>query len=87
MSETFKVRVNQLPVIEVPADGSQSLLEALEAAGIETRYHCRTGFCGACRSKLHEGEVEYVNDPLAYIRPGEVLPCICIAKSDLILDH
>lgn len=87
MSATYKVRMNQLPVVEIAAGDSVSLLQALEAAGFELSYHCRTGFCGACRSTLKSGVITYLNEPLAYVRPGEILPCICIAKSDLVLDH
>lgn len=87
MNQRFKVQVNQLPVVEVDTGTSTTLLESLEAAGIETRYHCRSGFCGACRSVLHQGQVEYVNEPLAYIRSGEILPCVCVPQSDLVLDH
>ncbi|HLV48082.1 MAG TPA: class I ribonucleotide reductase maintenance protein YfaE [Aliidiomarina sp.] len=87
MSSTYKVQVNKLPVVEIATGEPKTLLQALESAGLELSYHCRTGFCGACRSTLKSGEVEYLNEPLAYIRPGEILPCICVAKSDLTIDH
>lgn len=61
----------------------QTLLENLEAHKIEVHFHCREGFCGACRTKLIEGQVEYITDPLAYIDDDEILPCCCKAKSDL----
>ncbi|WP_113905778.1 class I ribonucleotide reductase maintenance protein YfaE [Aliidiomarina celeris] len=87
MSQRFKLQINQLPVVEIDAGSSLTLLEHLEQSGIEARYHCRSGFCGACRSVLHAGNVEYINEPLAYIRPGEILPCVCRVKSDLSLEH
>ncbi|WP_417681520.1 class I ribonucleotide reductase maintenance protein YfaE [Pseudidiomarina aquimaris] len=86
MSKTFKVRVNGQHELTVdPSAGS--LLEAMEAAGIETRFHCRDGFCGACRTKVNSGDIDYFNDPLPIVRPGECLACCCIPASDLDIDH
>ncbi|RTE87304.1 MULTISPECIES: class I ribonucleotide reductase maintenance protein YfaE [Gammaproteobacteria] len=87
MNSKLKVKVNKSQVIEVDPGQPQTLLEALEQAGVETRYHCRSGFCGACRTTLISGEVEYINDPLAYMRPQEILPCACKAKTDLEIEH
>ena len=42
-----------------------SILETVEHNGIEIHSQCRDGFCGACRTRLLEGEVEYTSDPLA----------------------
>ncbi|GAB3016243.1 class I ribonucleotide reductase maintenance protein YfaE [Bowmanella dokdonensis] len=61
----------------------KTLLESLEAQQVDVHYHCREGFCGACRTKLLEGEVEYVTDPLAFIDDDEILPCCCVPVSDL----
>ena len=43
--------------VEVQAD--QSLLEALEAAGLNPPSACREGLCGACLCHVVEGEVEH----------------------------
>ncbi|RUO36572.1 class I ribonucleotide reductase maintenance protein YfaE [Aliidiomarina sanyensis] len=83
----FRIVINQQITTEVEADAPASLLETMEATGLETRYHCRNGFCGACRTKLISGTVEYLADPLAYVRPGDILPCVCRATSDLELEH
>ncbi len=62
----------------------KTTLEFLEANDIEIHYHCRDGFCGACRVTLEKGEISYINgEPLAYIRPGEILPCCCIPTTDI----
>jgi ferredoxin-NADP reductase len=46
-SEPFKVRIPRLArEVEVPLN--QTMLEALEAAGIEMIYDCRRGECGLC---------------------------------------
>lgn len=65
----------------------KSILESLEDCGIETLYHCREGFCGACRCKLKQGDVQYRVDPLAYIRKGEFLPCISFPTTDIELEQ
>ena len=83
----YKVNINQVIDIEVEANAPASLLESIESSGVEARFHCRNGFCGACRTKLLNGTVRYTTDPLAYIRPGDILPCVCQATSDLELEH
>ena len=52
-----------------------TLLEFLETHNIAVQYQCREGYCGACRCKLNSGEIEYQQEPLAFIRPGEILLC------------
>ena len=67
-------------------NNEQTLLECLESANIEVHYHCRDGFCGACRVTLVEGEIYYPNgEPLAFIGDGEILTCCSIPKSDIKL--
>nr|WP_231907415.1 class I ribonucleotide reductase maintenance protein YfaE [Colwellia sp. PAMC 20917] len=64
----------------------KSLLDCLEKANVEVHYHCRDGFCGACRVTLVEGEISYPQgEPLAFIGDGEVLSCCCVPKSDIKL--
>jgi ferredoxin len=64
----------------------KNLLECLENANVEVHYHCRDGFCGACRVTLVEGEIYYPNgEPLAFIGDGEILTCCCIPKSNIKL--
>jgi ferredoxin len=67
-------------------ENDKNLLECLEEANVEVHYHCRDGFCGACRVTLVEGEIYYPNgEPLAFIGDGEILTCCCIPKSDIKL--
>lgn len=63
--------------------GNGSLLDNIEQHKIEVHYHCREGFCGACRTKLVSGDVEYTTDPLAYFDDDEILPCCCVPVSDI----
>ena len=65
---------------------NNSLLETIEQQQIEIQYHCREGYCGACRSKLICGKVEYTTDPLAFIDDDEILPCCCIPISDIEIE-
>lgn len=76
--------IDQPDAIAHQADST--LLESLEKAGLDVHFHCRQGFCGACRTKLHQGEVQYVADPLAYIDDGEILPCCCQPLTDVTLE-
>lgn len=55
----------------------ETLLEGLERTGHEVEYQCRSGYCGSCRMKIVSGRVEYDNFPLAFVAPGEILPCCC----------
>lgn len=79
-------KVFHIDVVDVgslQASGEETLLTSLEAAGLSVHYHCREGFCGACRTKIKEGEVEYTTDPLAFIDDDEILPCCCVPRSAL----
>ena len=64
---------------------ASSILETLEQAKGEVPYQCREGFCGACRAKLLSGSTEYINEPLAFVRDGEVLLCCSKPCSDITI--
>ena len=68
-------------------DGSRrTLLDALEQQKLDVNFHCREGYCGACRCKLLQGEVRYLNEPLAFVRQGEFLPCCSIPLTDIDIE-
>ena len=82
----------QIPVIHV--DGKaipcpahyHNILDCLEEAGVEVHYHCRDGFCGACRVTLCQGETVYPQgEPLAFVGEGEVLTCCSLPLTDIDL--
>ncbi|MEH6578260.1 MAG: 2Fe-2S iron-sulfur cluster-binding protein [Amphritea sp.] len=52
-----------------------SLLDAMEAQEIPAPYNCRGGYCGCCRVRLIEGEVEEVQDALFDTVGDEILTC------------
>ena len=62
----------------------KTLLNCLESQDVEVHYHCRDGFCGACRIKLNKGEICYPQgEPLAFVGEGEILACCCYPTSDI----
>ena len=64
---------------------AKNLLESLEAQGVQVQYQCREGYCGSCRTDLIEGEVAYLEEPMAWLNDGEILPCCCVPKSPVKL--
>ena len=66
---------------------NESILVALERAGIEAPARCRSGECGFCRSKLLEGEVFIPQNTdgrrLADIKFGYIHPCSTYPMSDI----
>ena len=68
-------------------DGTaDTLLEFAENEGLEPEFSCRSGICNSCRCGLLEGEVEYVETPLAMPGPGDVLICCARPKGRVVLD-
>ena len=83
---TVKMRDRELTV---PCAAGESILVAMERAGLEPPSRCRSGECGWCRSRLAAGTV-YVpartehrrKADLAY---GYIHPCCSFPTSDLTL--
>lgn len=67
-------------------DEHPSLLVALESHKIAVEYQCREGYCGSCRCRLIAGEVTWLSEPLAFIQPGEILPCCCRPQGDIEIE-
>lgn len=60
------------------------LLKILLTNDIKTEYQCKKGYCGICRIFLKKGKISYQNFiPLAFLRPGEILPCCCIIDTNI----
>ncbi len=76
--------------VRVPPD--QSLLEAIEAAGVDAPYLCRGGVCGECRTKVLEVDGVLVhNDHFLSSEEKEsgraIMPCVSRAQcTKLVLD-
>lgn len=54
---SFSVRLRRTETTLSVAPG-ETILEAALAQGVAYPHGCRSGNCGACKSRLHEGEVE-----------------------------
>lgn len=58
VGKTYKIRVIMgQEVKEIPAIATESVLVALERAGMAPPSRCRSGLCGFCRSQLVKGNV------------------------------
>lgn len=79
------VRLQGQPVL-LFTQQHNSLLQALEAKKVRIFSECRSGFCGACKTKVLSGSVTYLTEPLAKLKDDECLPCCCIPSEDLELD-
>ncbi len=82
--ETYLISIKSRQDINYTA--GDTLLECLEAEKIDVQFHCREGFCGACRTKLLAGNIEYKIAPLAYIDDNEFLPCCSVPTSDIEIE-
>ncbi|MFE3069834.1 PDR/VanB family oxidoreductase [Streptomyces sp. NPDC059247] len=73
-------------VLEVAAD--QSLLSAVHAELPGLMYSCRQGFCGTCRQRVLEGEIDHRDDLLTDAeRADQMLICVSrCAGRRLVLD-
>ena len=74
----------------VTVGAATTVLHALEAAGIELPSSCRNGTCRTCLCRLRAGMVVYkVEWPGLSVderRDGDILPCVALARDDLVLD-
>ena len=75
---------------EVPCKADESLLWALEKAGIKAPAHCRSGECGWCHSRLVKGQVyipaEADGRRLGDIKFNWIHPCVSFPLSDIELE-
>lgn len=72
--------------LTVPADSS--VLAAVRAELPNTLYSCEQGFCGTCRQRVLEGEVDHRDELLTDAESGgSMLICVSRARSErLVLD-
>lgn len=85
LDDNFIINVENKAFNYHPDD--KTLLNCLEKHDVEVHYHCRDGFCGACRVTLTKGQVNYPQgEPLAYIADNEILPCCCVPNSNISLE-
>ena len=74
----------------ISADRDETVLVALERAGLNPPSRCRTGSCGWCRGSLLEGKIRYDKEPgglrSADRNAGYFHPCAAKPESNLIVD-
>jgi ferredoxin len=76
--------------VHVPPD--QSLLESIEAQGVEVPYLCRGGVCGFCQTRVLELDGELIhNDHFLSdadkAKRNTIMPCVSRARcKSLVLD-
>jgi len=76
--------------IDIAVAGDQTMLEAIEAAGVDTPSLCRGGACGVCMLPVSEGTPEHRDHYLSEAERGAgclVMPCVSRSRSaTLVLD-
>jgi ferredoxin len=74
----------------VVVGAATTVLHALAAAGIELPTSCRNGTCRTCLCRLRAGKVAYTVEwpglSADERRDGDILPCVALARDDLVLD-
>ncbi|MBR1747429.1 MAG: iron-sulfur cluster-binding domain-containing protein [Clostridia bacterium] len=86
-SLTVKIRGEETTI---KCSANETILNALEHAGVNAPARCRSGICGYCHSRLVSGEV-YVPKSvdgrrMADLDYGYIHPCCTFPISDLVID-
>ncbi|MBR2523743.1 MAG: 2Fe-2S iron-sulfur cluster binding domain-containing protein [Clostridiales bacterium] len=72
--------------VTIPANGDESILVALERAGIAAKSSCRSGECGLCRTRLKSGSIfvppAAEHRRAADIKDGFIHPCCTFPDGD-----
>ena len=75
-------------ILHVPAD--QTVLQALQHAGVAVRHECGAGTCGTCAVKVLEGVPDHRDTVLTPAEKDQAgLMCVCISRAKtnrLVLD-
>jgi len=78
--EAFTVTVaSSGTTIAVAAD--ETLLSALQRAGVAAPYSCQQGFCGTCRTKVLDGPVQHRDTLLTEPERADGLMLICVSRA------
>jgi len=60
------------------SEGDGTLLDFAETHGFTPEFGCRSGQCGACKTRLLSGKVSYQTEISAIIEEDEVLLCCAV---------
>lgn len=84
-----KVKKDGKVLSNITCSADETILVALERAGIEALSHCRVGSCGFCRARLTKGNVFIPGNTdtrkLADTKHGIIHPCVSYPTSDITL--
>jgi ferredoxin len=74
-----------------PAGPAETLLQAMERAGIAVPNSCRNGTCRTCLCRLEAGSVRYLVEwpglSIDEKRAGWILPCVAVAQEDVVVEQ
>lgn len=85
---SFTIKLSRSQQI-IAVSESQSMLEAMEAAGIKAEFDCRVGQCGMCAVKVVSGNVAHRDSVLSEADKAQGLMCACVSRAiseTLVLD-
>ncbi|WP_353229611.1 PDR/VanB family oxidoreductase [Novosphingobium sp.] len=74
--------------IDIAVAGDQTMLEAIEAAGVDANSLCRGGACGVCLVPVREGTPEHRDHFLSEAERAAgdcVMPCVSRSRSALLV--
>lgn len=91
VGKTFELTIKQGPAeYKIKADSTESILVAVERAGIKAPSRCRSGECGWCRSRVISGNYfapkENEGRRWADIEYGYIHPCSSFPVSDMVIE-
>lgn len=66
---------------EIPVGADETLLAALQRAGIDPPYSCRQGFCGTCRISVLNGVVQHRDTLLTTPERDSGVMLICVSRA------
>lgn len=85
----FRINIQQgIDVFSINANSKESILVALERAGLYLDNGCRSGSCGFCRFRLIDGDVKVIDDEgrrFADKQCGYYHACVTYPLSDLVI--
>jgi len=78
--------------VSVEVGETQSMLEAIENAGIDAPYLCRGGVCGQCETRVisHDGELLHADHWLSdeeRAAGDKIMPCVSRCRGTLVLER
>ena len=84
-AQTFEVRFARSGRTLAWDGRDASLLAFAERHAVAVDSGCRAGSCGACETRLIDGQVDYAERPDHEIAPGHCLLCVGTPRSALVL--